>query len=75
MFYKINKEVKNNSSHTINLYEVLYIYISCINQSNIHICFKNKHTINVDCGSTKEGLKVYGEITNKLINLNKERGK
>ncbi len=33
MFYKIKKEVEGYSSHTINLDEVLYIYISCINQN------------------------------------------
>lgn len=70
MFYKINKEVEGYSSHTINLDEVLYVYMSCINQNNIKICFKNNDTIDVICGSTKEGLKVYDEITSELINLN-----
>ncbi len=70
MFYKIKKEVEGYSSHTINLDEVLYIYISCINQNNIRICFKNNDTIDIDCGNTKEGLKVYSEMTSKLINLN-----
>ncbi len=70
MFYKIGKEAEYEESHTINLNEVLYVNISCIRQDVIYICFKNGVKLDVNCGSTKEGLKTYNEITNKLINLN-----
>ena len=70
MFYKIGKETKYEESHTINLNEILYVKISCIRQDIIYIYFKNGGELDINCGSTKEGLKTYNEITNKVINLN-----